>query len=69
MAMKPGDSVREELVQIGDATNWITVAGGDRMMVALKADGSLWKWEWERTVGSLSSEGPSGAPTNAFGHP
>jgi len=43
-------SVREELVQIGNATNWISVVGDNRMLMALKADGSLWKWEWERNA-------------------
>lgn len=45
--IEPPGNVRSELVQIGNATNWISVAGSDEMVVALKADGSLWKWEWE----------------------
>jgi len=39
------DSVFKQPVQIGNATNWICVASGDEMLVALKADGSLWKWD------------------------
>jgi len=34
------DSVFKQPVQIGNATNWICVASGDEMLVALKADGS-----------------------------
>jgi alpha-tubulin suppressor-like RCC1 family protein len=40
-----GESVPKAPMQIGNATNWISVAGANGMLIALKADGSLWKWE------------------------
>jgi hypothetical protein len=32
-------------MQIGDGSDWREVAGGDRSLTALKADGSLWHWQ------------------------
>jgi hypothetical protein len=32
------------LAQVGAETNWVSLAGNLKALVALKADGSLWKW-------------------------
>ena len=40
-----GLAVRME--QIGNETNWVSVTAGiDTDLVAIKADGTLWKWEY-----------------------
>jgi len=33
-------------LRVGTETNWVTVALTGRWLVALKSDGTLWKWEW-----------------------
>lgn len=33
-------------VQVGTASNWVTVDAYDGHVVALRADGSLWSWGW-----------------------
>jgi ABC-type transport system involved in multi-copper enzyme maturation permease subunit len=33
-------------VRLGKESNWLAVAGNDQAVVTLKADGSLWKWEF-----------------------
>jgi hypothetical protein len=33
-------------IQLGEGTNWLALAGNDQVVVTLKADGSLWKWDF-----------------------
>jgi hypothetical protein len=33
-------------VQVGTATNWVSVDANDGHVVALRTDGSLWSWGW-----------------------
>jgi hypothetical protein len=33
-------------VQVGDASDWISLAGNGVWLIALKADGTLWKWDF-----------------------
>lgn len=33
-------------VRLGKETNWLAVAGNESAVVTLKADGTLWKWEF-----------------------
>ncbi len=36
-------------IQIGTETNWLAAVGGsDNMAVSLKADGTMWRWKFER---------------------
>jgi hypothetical protein len=35
-------------ITVGTETNWMAVAVSYHMMVALKADGSLWQWKFQR---------------------
>jgi alpha-tubulin suppressor-like RCC1 family protein len=56
-------SVREELVRIGNATNWVSVVASYTMLVALKTDGSLWKWEWERNSWQFEQKWTTHPPT------
>jgi len=41
----PGRKSPAEWEQIGEDTNWATVAMSRLGLVALKSDGSLWKWD------------------------
>jgi alpha-tubulin suppressor-like RCC1 family protein/ABC-type transport system involved in multi-copper enzyme maturation permease subunit len=34
-------------VQIGNSSDWVSVAASYQMFVALKSDGTLWKWDWD----------------------
>jgi len=47
-------------VQIGNERDWRAVAGGSGTLTALKADGSLWQWQW-----SYYRQQEFGLPTNA----
>ena len=35
---------RSDPVQIGNATNWVSIAAGDSHSLALRSDGTLWTW-------------------------
>ena len=37
------------ILQVGKENDWRAVAATDGMMVALKADGSLWQWHFSGT--------------------
>jgi alpha-tubulin suppressor-like RCC1 family protein len=43
---------RHSYIQVGEATNWESVTGGDGWVLALKGDGSLWSWGYN-AYGSL----------------
>lgn len=47
--------VASEMVQVGRETDWTTVVAPVENIVALKSDGSLWKWGAYRTVPSNGS--------------
>ncbi len=38
--------------QLGTATNWLALAGGNEKVVTLKADGTLWLWDFRSRTGS-----------------
>jgi ABC-type transport system involved in multi-copper enzyme maturation permease subunit len=41
---QPPFLLAKHIYQLGSESNWWAVAGNDEMVVALKRDGSLWKW-------------------------
>ena len=43
-----GTNVYSDFVRVGAETNWMAVALNWRKMVALKSDGSLWQWQFNR---------------------
>ena len=46
-------------VQLGPETNWLAVAGNREVIVTLKADGSLWKWDFaEDTITEPDTASP-----------
>ncbi len=42
-------------IQLGHESDWRTVSGNGEIVVTLKADGSLWKWEWEFPDGPVAN--------------
>ena len=56
-AMWIGNShlIGHEMVQVGREMDWEATAAGFQRLVALKSDGSLWKWDALRTVPSNGS--------------
>jgi alpha-tubulin suppressor-like RCC1 family protein len=46
------DWVALEMVQVGRETNWEATARSFQHLVALKSDGSLWKWDLYRGIPS-----------------
>ena len=54
-----GQPKNQQRLQSGAETNWVAVAMSWQFMVALKSDGTLWKWEWK--TGSQSDY--TGLPT------
>jgi alpha-tubulin suppressor-like RCC1 family protein len=65
--LAPDDSFPKQPVQIGNATNWISVASGEGILIALKADGSLWKWEWERNSWQFEPKWAMAHPATRLG--
>jgi ABC-type transport system involved in multi-copper enzyme maturation permease subunit len=45
---------RQTQRQVGMETNWLAVAMAQRCMVALKSDGSLWRWNWHFPQNSIA---------------
>ncbi|EEF59301.1 ABC transporter permease [Pedosphaera parvula] len=44
-----------KLVKIGEVSDWVSVATSYEMMVALKSDGSLWKWDLHTSLLDLDN--------------
>jgi len=47
-----------EMLQSGHDTNWVSVAANWEEMVALKADGTLWRWETRYQIFAKAFTGP-----------
>ncbi len=58
----PDSAYSPKLAQVGKDTDWCAVGGGHEIIVALKADGSIWTWEFSRVLDELSRL-LSGPPT------
>jgi alpha-tubulin suppressor-like RCC1 family protein len=46
------------MLQSSAETNWVAVAMSWQLMVALKSDGTLWKWEWKTSNPAADFTGP-----------
>jgi len=40
----PGSTTRYSPVQVGEASDWVSVTSGQNYLLALRADGTLWAW-------------------------
>ncbi|MDB6068595.1 MAG: hypothetical protein JWR26_4803 [Pedosphaera sp.] len=62
-----GENDKRQPIQFGTSTNWVSLAAANQVLVALKSDGTLWKWDFRFRSWWLDGIWPFSQPPKRLG--